>query len=182
MPASLQRSLFALTLSAALIGAITTHAADRMASPESVGFSAEGLKAHQQAMRALVDEAKLAGVTTLVARHGKVVAFDAYGLQDLEAKKPISQGHDLPHRVDDQADCRRGDDDALRAGQVDARRSGREAHPAIRQPQGRDAVRRRAAGPADDHAAADEPYGRGSTSTPGTTRSTSPIAISRSRR
>jgi CubicO group peptidase (beta-lactamase class C family) len=91
MPASLQRPLFAITLSAALAGAIATHAADRLASPESVGFSAEGLKAHQQAMRALVDEAKLAGVTTLVARHGKVVAVDAYGLQDLEAKRPIAR-------------------------------------------------------------------------------------------
>jgi CubicO group peptidase (beta-lactamase class C family) len=91
MPASLQRPLFALILSAALAGAIATHAADRLAAPESVGFSAEGLKAHQQAMRALVDEATLAGVTTLVARHGKVVAFDAYGVQDLEPKKPIAR-------------------------------------------------------------------------------------------
>jgi len=61
-----------------------------LASPESVGFSADGLKAYQQAMRALVDDGKLAGVTTLVARHGKVVLFDAYGVQDLETKRPVA--------------------------------------------------------------------------------------------
>ena len=42
-------------------------------------------------MRALVDDGKLAGVTTLVARHGKVVHFDAYGVQDLESKKPVTK-------------------------------------------------------------------------------------------
>jgi hypothetical protein len=31
--------------------------------------------------RALVDQQKLAGVTTLVSRHGKVVHFDTYGKQ-----------------------------------------------------------------------------------------------------
>ncbi|MDP2052071.1 MAG: serine hydrolase, partial [Acidobacteriota bacterium] len=67
------------------------RADDPLASPESVGFSANGLKAYQQAMRALVDEGKLAGVTTLVARHGKVVQFDAYGVQDLETKKPVTK-------------------------------------------------------------------------------------------
>jgi CubicO group peptidase (beta-lactamase class C family) len=41
-------------------------------------------------MRALVDESKLAGVTTLVARHGKVVYLDAYGVQDLATKKPVT--------------------------------------------------------------------------------------------
>ena len=56
-----------------------------------MGFSAAGLKAFQQAMRALVDEQKLAGVTTLVARHGKVVHFDAYGKRDLEAGKPVEK-------------------------------------------------------------------------------------------
>ena len=41
-------------------------------------------------MRALVDDGKLAGVTTLVARHGKVVYRDAYGVQDLTARKPVA--------------------------------------------------------------------------------------------
>ena len=72
-------------------GAAGVRAADPLASPESVGFSADGLKAYQQAMRALVNDGKLAGVTTLVARHGKVVQFDAYGVQDLESKRPVTR-------------------------------------------------------------------------------------------
>ena len=64
---------------AVVLGGAGLRADDPLAAPESVGFSTAGLKAFQQAMRALVDEQKLAGVTTLVARHGKVVHFDAYG-------------------------------------------------------------------------------------------------------
>jgi CubicO group peptidase (beta-lactamase class C family) len=41
-------------------------------------------------MRGLVDEGKLAGLTTLVARHGKVVHSDAYGVQDLATRKPVT--------------------------------------------------------------------------------------------
>lgn len=49
------------------------------ANPEAVGFSTAGLDALQAEFRALVDQKKLAGVTTLVARHGKVVHMDTYG-------------------------------------------------------------------------------------------------------
>jgi CubicO group peptidase (beta-lactamase class C family) len=87
-----RRSMLALGLVVALLGSATgMRADDPLASPESVGFSADGLKAFQQTMRALVDDAKLAGVTTLVARHGKVVHLDAYGVQDLATKKPIAR-------------------------------------------------------------------------------------------
>jgi len=75
-------------LVAVLLG---TPAMAQVSHPESVGFSTEGLKAFQQTFRALVDDARLAGVTTLVARHGKVVHFDAYGVQDLESKKPVTK-------------------------------------------------------------------------------------------
>jgi CubicO group peptidase (beta-lactamase class C family) len=76
---------------AVVLGGAGLRADDPIASPESVGFSTAGLKAFQQAMRALVDEQKLAGVTTLVARHGKVVHFDAYGKRDLETGQPVEK-------------------------------------------------------------------------------------------
>jgi CubicO group peptidase (beta-lactamase class C family) len=66
-------------------------AAVTLAPPESVGFSSTGLRAYEQALHALVDEGRLAGVVTLVSRHGKVVAFDAHGYQDLEARKPVAR-------------------------------------------------------------------------------------------
>src|SRR5215475_15431379 len=72
-----------------LTGVAGLSADNHLAAPESVGFSADGLKTLQQTMRALVDEGKLANITTLVARHGKVVYLDAYGVQDLETKKPV---------------------------------------------------------------------------------------------
>jgi CubicO group peptidase (beta-lactamase class C family) len=92
MRAFTRRSLLVLVIfTAAIGGAASLRADDPLAPPESVGFSTEGLKTYQQTMRALVDDAKLAGVTTLVARHGKVVLFDAYGVQDLETKTPIAK-------------------------------------------------------------------------------------------
>ena len=87
-----RRSLLVFMMSLALVGTPAwMRADDPLASPESVGFSSAGLKSFQQAMRALVDEHQLAGVTTLVARHGKVVHLDAYGVQDLESKKPVTK-------------------------------------------------------------------------------------------
>jgi CubicO group peptidase (beta-lactamase class C family) len=86
-----RRSMLALVVIALIGGAAGLRAEDPLASPESVGFSANGLKAFQRTMRALVDESKLAGVTTLVARHGKVVYVDAYGVQDLATKKPVAR-------------------------------------------------------------------------------------------
>jgi len=87
-----RRSLLVFMMSLLLVGTPAgMRADDPLASPESVGFSSAGLKSFQQAMRALVDEHQLAGVTTLVARHGKVVHLDAYGVQDLESKKPVTK-------------------------------------------------------------------------------------------
>ena len=76
-----RRSLMFLMVAAMFGGALVVHADDPLVSPETVGFSAGGLKAFQQSMHGLVDDARLAGVTTLIARHGKVVAFDAYGVR-----------------------------------------------------------------------------------------------------
>jgi CubicO group peptidase (beta-lactamase class C family) len=90
MQALARRSMLALLMLALIGGTAGLRAEDPLASPESVGFSVDGLKTFQRTMRALVDDGKLAGVTTLVARHGKVVYADAYGVQDLATKKPAA--------------------------------------------------------------------------------------------
>lgn len=59
------------------------------ANPGTVGFSTAGLDALTAEFRGLVDQHKLAGVTTLVARHGKVVHFDTYGVQDAAKGDPL---------------------------------------------------------------------------------------------
>ena len=65
-----QGLLAGLFATAALI-ALPVQAEVKLAAPASVGMSAEGLKGIDQAMHGLVDQGRLAGVTTLVARHGK---------------------------------------------------------------------------------------------------------------
>ena len=59
------------------------------ATPESVGFSAERLKRLNASMQALVDSKQLAGIVTLVARHGKVVHQQILGQQDLASGRPM---------------------------------------------------------------------------------------------
>ncbi len=74
-----------------IVAAGTALRANDPVSPESVGFSSAGLQAFQREFRALVDEGKLAGVTTLVARHGKLVHFDAYGVKNLDTRAPLTK-------------------------------------------------------------------------------------------
>ncbi|MET0272214.1 MAG: serine hydrolase domain-containing protein [Phenylobacterium sp.] len=70
--------------------ASASQAEVKLASPQSVGFGPQGLSALDAGLHGLVDEGKLAGVTTLVARHGKVVHIDAYGVQDLDSKVAVA--------------------------------------------------------------------------------------------
>ena len=60
------------------------------ATPEEEGFSSEGLAALSAHFQGYVDDGKLAGLTTLVARRGKVVHFKTYGEQDKAAGVPTA--------------------------------------------------------------------------------------------
>ncbi|MYH31240.1 MAG: beta-lactamase family protein [Acidobacteria bacterium] len=55
------------------------------AVPESAGMSSEGLARIGPAMRAYVDDGRLAGVMTMVARHGQVVHWETAGMRDVAA-------------------------------------------------------------------------------------------------
>jgi len=59
--------------------------------PESVGFSSERLKRLHAQMQNEVDSKQLAGVVTLLARHGKIVDFQAYGKKDLASDAPMTK-------------------------------------------------------------------------------------------
>ena len=59
------------------------------ASPESAGMSSEGLARIGPAMRAYVADGRLAGVMTMVARHGQVVHWEATGMRDVAAGDPL---------------------------------------------------------------------------------------------
>jgi hypothetical protein len=90
--------------------------ADRvvLAKPERLGFSSESLRNLDTAMQGIVDKKHLAGIVTLLARHGQVVQHKAYGLQDIDSQTPMPARYHHAHLLDDQANYRRGDDDAVR--------------------------------------------------------------------
>src|ERR1700694_4815050 len=58
---------------------------------EDVGLSSVRLRRIDEIMRRLVDQGKFAGVVTLVARRGGVAHFEATGLMDREAGRPMER-------------------------------------------------------------------------------------------
>ncbi len=96
-----RRAYFAATLSAVLLAAAPgafaagkpapAGALTPAASPESVGFDSARLKKLDDAMAKVVADGRVAGMTTLLARHGKVVDFKTYGKASLESGKPMSK-------------------------------------------------------------------------------------------
>jgi CubicO group peptidase (beta-lactamase class C family) len=59
------------------------------ATPESVGLAADLPAKMDAGMQGLIDQKALAGIVTLVARKGKIVQHQAYGLQSIEANTPM---------------------------------------------------------------------------------------------
>jgi CubicO group peptidase (beta-lactamase class C family) len=88
----------ALAVSAALFCAAATAPASNASStnalpstkPEAVGFSSARLKVLNDRMHAAVDAKQFSGMVTMVARHGKVVYSDAYGVKDFGTQDPMA--------------------------------------------------------------------------------------------
>ncbi len=59
--------------------------------PESVGFSSERLERLHALMQKEVDQKHFSGIVTLLARHGKVVDYRAYGVRDMETGAPMTK-------------------------------------------------------------------------------------------
>jgi len=59
------------------------------AKPESVGISSERLERIATAVQHNIDDKRIAGAVTLVARRGRVVWFKPQGMMDREAGKPM---------------------------------------------------------------------------------------------
>lgn len=60
------------------------------AKPESIGLSPERLERIGTAVQRNIDDKRIAGAVTLVARHGQVAWFKAQGMMDREAGKPMA--------------------------------------------------------------------------------------------
>ena len=81
-----------LTYTCLLLFFITTLAFGQglpIAVPEEVGFSAERLERIRPVMQNYVDDGRIPGFLTVVARHGKIVHFETIGKRDIENNKPI---------------------------------------------------------------------------------------------
>jgi len=61
------------------------------ASPESVGLSSQRLQRIANVLHAKVDGGEIPGYVALVARHGKVAYYEAYGAQDPNQKIAMSR-------------------------------------------------------------------------------------------
>ncbi len=95
--------LIALLLSAAALSSIACDVPSRadvgqssprdlaQVAPEDVGLSSERLERLSAAMQGLVDDGHLAGITTMISRHGKVAHFGTFGHQNIEAEKPMAE-------------------------------------------------------------------------------------------
>jgi CubicO group peptidase (beta-lactamase class C family) len=62
-----------------------------VAAPESVGVSSERLKRIDASMKRLVDDKQVAGLVTLLERHGKIVHYNAVGVQDVRKNDPLQK-------------------------------------------------------------------------------------------
>jgi CubicO group peptidase (beta-lactamase class C family) len=79
----------ALCLTAVVVAAAASAQSLRPGSPDSVGLSAERLERLSDALQAYVDDGKVAGSVTLVARRGRIAYFEAFGNRDAEASAPM---------------------------------------------------------------------------------------------
>src|SRR5512143_1467011 len=77
-------------LAAFALSTVVAWAQPAASKPEALGFSTERLRWLHEAIQREVGEQRLAGVTTLLLRHGQVVEARSYGLKDIAAGAPMT--------------------------------------------------------------------------------------------
>ena len=63
---------------------------DAVEKPETVGMSGRRLELVRPVMQSYVDRGVYSGISTLIARRGKVVHSEQFGWRDKEARSPMS--------------------------------------------------------------------------------------------
>ena len=87
----LATAFVASTLAIAPTTYAKTPAVAAYVAPESVGFDSARLKKLDVAMAKVVADGRVAGMTTLLVRHGKVVEFNTYGKSDIASGAPMAK-------------------------------------------------------------------------------------------
>ena len=83
------RAAFVLTILATAVMLARPLAPAAPAKPEDVGLSTERLKRVAELVQRHIAAGSFSGAVTLVARNGRIAHHEAYGLMDVEAKKPM---------------------------------------------------------------------------------------------
>jgi CubicO group peptidase (beta-lactamase class C family) len=73
-----------------VIAPVLAAAQPSQPTPESLGFSSGRLDRLHEAMQRPVDDKDLAGVVTLLMRHGKLVEERSYGVKDFASRAPMT--------------------------------------------------------------------------------------------
>jgi CubicO group peptidase (beta-lactamase class C family) len=89
MPGRIRTALAGLSLFLVLTVAWPLTAASPTAKPEEVGLSTERLKRVAELVQRHLAAGSFSGVVTLVARNGRIAHHEAYGVMDVETKKPM---------------------------------------------------------------------------------------------
>jgi CubicO group peptidase (beta-lactamase class C family) len=84
----IKRLILLVLFSFTAVGTVAAAELPR-AAPEEMGFSAEKLEELKAHFSKYVEDGKVAGLTTLVSRRGKIVHFHSYGAEDKAAQKPM---------------------------------------------------------------------------------------------
>ena len=84
------KRMFLLLIAGAVLSSASLYADEiAVVLPESVGVSTSRLQRITSSVEELIQQEKLAGAVTLVARRGQVVHFEASGWQDKENRVPM---------------------------------------------------------------------------------------------
>jgi CubicO group peptidase (beta-lactamase class C family) len=68
------------------------HAVDMTpVKPEMVGFSSERLERLHALMQQAMEKKQIAGIVTILARHGKILDYRAYGVRDMATGTPMTK-------------------------------------------------------------------------------------------
>jgi CubicO group peptidase (beta-lactamase class C family) len=90
MPRTVRTALAVLVIAGAvMLASWPLTAAAPTARPEEVGLSTERLKRIGELVQRHIAAGSFSGAVTLVARNGRIAHHEAYGLMDLEARKPM---------------------------------------------------------------------------------------------
>jgi len=86
-----RRPILVALLASLLVAPALRAEAPPAATPESVGLSSERLQRLRAVMQQFVDEGRVSGIVTYVARNGRVAHLEAFGKADVEAGRPMQK-------------------------------------------------------------------------------------------